>query len=275
MATDIADWKITASDNANVDGASTSDIAENNLPRTINNAVRAILSGIAARHRVIRFFDDFLAGALDGKLSSTAGAGANTEALTVVANSQGGLATLKSSDANASHAADASSISLDQINFLPSVGGLMMEARLKIDDVSSVAFFFGFSDVISTTVELPVYKTSAADTLDSDADNACGVGFDTQGTTDQFWQGGTADTVDTAATHSGGAPSNDTFFTVRVEVSAAGAVTGYIDDTAVGAAVASAINPATPVTPYIAIANRTTAQRILTLDYLLVQQSRT
>ena len=274
MATDIADWPINAASVSNIDGAATSDVAESNLPRTLNNAMRAMVEGISRRHRVVTFFDDFLADAIEARISSTAGSGTANAALAVVAGSQNGLATLKSASDDGAHSANGSTVSLDALNFLPSVGGLAMEVRLKVDDITNVAIFVGFSDTISTTVELPIYKTSGADTLDSDATNACGVGFDTDGATDEWWQGGTADGTDTAATHSGAAPVNDTFVTIRVEVSTAGAVTGYIDDTVIGAAVASAINPATPVTPFLVVANRSAAQRILTSDYLYVQQSR-
>ena len=81
--------------------------------------------------------------------------------------------------------------------------------------------------MISTTVELPIFKASGTDNIDSDATDACGVAYDIDGTTDEFFQGGVDSDTDTAATHSGSAPSDNTFVTIRVEVSAAGAVEGF------------------------------------------------
>jgi hypothetical protein len=274
LSPDIADWSPIPGSNALVDGTSATNVAEGNLPSTVNNAVRAVQSGLTVFHRRVFFFDDFLAGALDAKLSSTAGGGTGNEALTVVANSTNGTATLKSASDVSSHATQASTVTLDQLNFRADQGGMAMEVRLKIDVITNVALFVGFTDVISTTVELPVFKASASDDLDSDADNACGVGFDTQGTTDQWWHGGVKATADTAATHSGSAPVADTYYTIRVEVSAAGAVRGFINDVAIGAAVSNAVTITTSLTPCVMIANRDTAQRIATIDYLFAQQSR-
>lgn len=274
LSPDIADWSPIPGSNVNTDGTTDTDTRENNRPRTVNDALRGVQSAISVPFRRVLFFDDFLAGALDAKLSSTAGAGTGNAALTVVADSTNGLATLKSASDNGTHAQNVSTVSLDQLNFRADQGGMAMEARLKIDVITNVAIFVGFTDTISTTVELPVFKASGADDLDSDAANACGVGFDTQGTTDQWWHGGVKADTDTAATHSGAAPAADTFYTIRVEVTAAGAVRGFINDVAIGAAVANAVTVTTSLTPFIAIANRTTSQRIATIDYFAAQQSR-
>jgi len=52
-------------------------------------------------------------------------------------------------------------------------------------------------------------------------------------------------------------------------------VQGYIDGTAItGGAIADAVTITTPLTPYIAIGNRSANQVIMTLDYVYVQQDR-
>lgn len=222
----------------------------------------------------ITFFDDFLAAAIDARISSTAGSGTNTEAATVVANSVSGEITLKSASDDGAHSANGTALTLDQLNFKANQGGLVLETKIKLDAITAVALFVGFTDVISSTVELPIFKTDGADTVDSDADNACGICFDTDGTTDQWFQAGVKATADTDPTHSGSAPAADTYVTLRVEVSSAGAVTGYINGTAIGAATANAITATTALTPCIVVANRGAAQRIATVDYLWVQQNR-
>ena len=274
MATvpDSADWKVDPDDNALVDGSANTDVAENNLPKTINNAIRGIQSAIVTRHRVVQFFDDFLAGAIEGRISSTGGSGANTQAATVVAGSLNGTITLTTSDADDTHAANSTNLTLDDLNFQAGNGGMTMEARIAVDDITAVAIFVGFTDVISTTVELPIFL-NAAD-LDSDAANACGVIFDTDATTDEWCHGGVKANTDTTPAFSGTAPVNDTYVIVRVEVSAAGAVQGFINGTAIGAAVADAVTTTTPLTPCIVVSNRSAAQRVLTVDYIYAQQSR-
>ena len=182
--------------------------------------------------------------------------------------------TLTSSTADGNNAANTSTLTFDTLDWRADSGGLVMETRLQISDVSETALFVGFTDVISTTVELPVFKTSGANTLDSDADDACGVGFDVDGTTDQFWHGGVDSTVDTAATHSGSAPSDNTYVTIRVEVSSAGAVQGFINNTSIGTATASAVTPTVALTPCIMISNRSGNQTVATIDYLWVQANR-
>jgi hypothetical protein len=147
-----------------------------------------------------------------------------------------------------------------------------MEARLKIDDVSEAVMFVGFTDTISTTVELPIFLTAA--NIDSDAANACGVGYDVDGTTQQFFHGGVKANTDTTPAYSGSAPVDDTYFVVRVEVSAAGAVQGFINGKAIGPAVANAITAATAVCPMVVIGNRSANQVIATIDYIQVEQDR-
>jgi hypothetical protein len=218
------------------------------------------------------FQDDFI-GTIKSAISSTKGSGANTEAA-VISAGDGGRVTLKSSTANGAHSANASVITLDTLDWSADAGGLVMEARLAIDDVSEAMLFVGFTDVISSTVELPINKASGTDNIDSDAANACGVCYDVDGVTDEFFHGGVKADTDTAAQHSGSAPTDGTFFKVRVEVSAAGVVEGFIDDVSIGTAVSAAITITTPLTPAIVIANRSANQVIATIDYIWVQQDR-
>lgn len=240
--------------------------------RTALPAPRPELQTVDPSQRSV-FLEEFIVGEAF-KVSSTAGSGTANEAVQAVANSTNGEATIKSASDDGTHAANASTISLTETNFRADKGGLAMEARIKIDDITTVALFVGFSDTVSTTVELPIFKTEGADTIDSDAANACGVAFDTDGTTDQWFQGGVKADADTAATHSGTAPANNTYVTIRVEVSTAGAVQGFINGTAIGTATANAVTATTSLTPFIVVANRAAAQRTMTIDYIWASQKR-
>ncbi|MEE9598202.1 MAG: hypothetical protein V3V96_15630, partial [Acidiferrobacterales bacterium] len=224
--------------------------------------------------RKYTFFDDFI-GTISTPISSTAGSGGANEAATISAG-DGGRITLKTDDDIDvdTHAAVCTTLTLDTLDWSADGGGLIFETRLQLNDVSEAYLFVGFTDVISTTVEAPVYKTTGTDVLLQDAANACGVGYDIDGTTDEWWQGGSKAGSVTSATHSGTAPGDNTYVTIRVEVSAAGAVQGFINGTSIGTAVANAITTTTAITPIIVIGNRTANQIIAIIDYVHVSADR-
>ena len=219
---------------------------------------------------IVQWFSDFLGDALEDEILAGVGSGTgNAVALSVGVN---GRAEIKTSSADAAIGANGSSLSLGALNWRADQGGLMMEARIQVDNIAGEMVFVGFTDALASTVEAPIFL-NAAD-LDSDADNACGVLFDTAGTTAQWCQGGVKATTDTAPAYSGAAPVAATWYTVRVEVSAAGAVQGFVNDVAIGPAVANAITVTTPVCPIIFVANRGAAARNVLVDYLHVQANR-
>lgn len=204
--------------------------------------------------------------------SSTAGSGTATAVATTVAASLNGTVTLKSASDDGAHSANCSTFTGINLAWKANQGGLAMEARLKISDVSEAVMFVGFTDTISTTVELPIFLVTTA--IDSDAADACGVGYDVDGTTKQFFHGGVKANTDTTPAYSGSAPVDDTYFVVRVEVSSAGAVQGFINGTAIGVPVANAVTATTALTPAIIIGNRSANQVTATIDYIWVQQNR-
>ena len=204
--------------------------------------------------------------------STTAGSGTATAVATTVAASINGEVTLKSASDDGAHSANNSMFTGINLGFKANQGGLAIEARLKIDAITDVYLFVGFTDTISTTVECPIFLLAAD--LDSDATDACGVLFDTDATTDQWCHGGVKAGTDTVPAFSGTAPAAGTYVVVRVEVSAAGAVQGFINGTAIGTAVADAVTITTALTPAIVIGNRGAAQRVATIDYVRVEQNR-
>jgi len=204
--------------------------------------------------------------------STTAGSGTGNAVATTVAASINGEVTLKSASNDGAHGANCSALTAINLGWKANQGGLAMGARLKISDVSEAVLFVGFTDTISTTVELPIFL--ATTNIDSDAADACGVGYDVDGTTKQFFHGGVKANTDTTPAYSGSAPVDNTYFTVRVEVSAAGAVQGFINGKAIGDPVANAVTVTTALTPAIIIGNRSANQVTATIDYIWVQQNR-
>ena len=205
---------------------------------------------------------------------STKGSGGNTAVATTVANSVNGEVTLTSSTADGATSANASNITGSNLGYKANKGGLAMEARLKIDDIVEAYVFVGFTDVLGSTVEHPIDFTDASNTLISDATNACGIVFSGDATTQQWCHGGVKAGTDTTAAFSGTAPVNDTYVVLRVEVSAAGAVQGFINGTAIGAAVANAVTITTALTPAVVVSSTAAAATVMTLDYIWVQQNR-
>jgi len=219
---------------------------------------------------IVQYFTDFLGDALEDELLAGVGSGTgNAVALSVGVN---GRCEIKTSSADAAIGANGSSLSLGALNWRADQGNLMMEARVQIDNIAASMIFVGFTDALASTVEAPIFLNGAD--IDSDADNACGVIYDTDGTTAQWCHGGVKATVDTVPDYSGTAPVNATWATVRVEVSAAGAVQGFIDGVPIGDPVANAVTITTPLCPIIFVANRGAAVRNVLVDYLLVQGGR-
>jgi len=220
----------------------------------------------------VTMFSDFNGELIDGTTAFLATKGSGAATAVAIAAGESGNLSLLSSTANASHAADGSSVTGDNLNWRADSGGLVMETTIQVDDITEVIIFAGFTDVISSTVEAPLFIT--AGDLDSDADNACGIVFDTEATTDQWCHGGVKATTDTVPAFSGTAPVNATDVTLRVEVSVAGAVTGYINGTAIGVAVADAVTATTALTPCVVVLNNSAAARTVLVDYIYVQSAR-
>ncbi len=203
--------------------------------------------------------------------STTAGSGTATAVATTVAGALNGTVTLKSASDDGAHSANCSTFTTINLGWKANQGGVAMGARLKLSDVSEAVMFVGFTDTISTTVELPIFLVTTA--IDSDAADACGVGYDVDGTTDKFFHGGVKSGTDTTPVYYG-APVDDTYFTVRVEVSVNGSVQGFINDVPIGAPVPNAVTATVALCPAIIVGNRSANQVTATIDYFWATQNR-
>lgn len=219
---------------------------------------------------VVSWFSDFLGDSIPAEM--LAGIGSGTGNAVAISIGSHGRVEIKTSSADAAIGANGSSLGGGALNYRADQGGLMMETRLQVDNIAAVMFFVGFTDTPGSTVEAPIFLVAAD--IDSDATNACGVAFDTDGSTAEFFHGGVKADVDTVPDFSGSAPVNATYVKIRVEVSADGAVQGFINDVAIGPAVANAVTITTPLVPQIFVANRGAAARNVLVDYLHVQGNR-
>ncbi len=217
----------------------------------------------------ITWFSDFLGDAIPSEMQVKAGSGTGN-AVAISAGKGGRVSILTASDDGAI-TANASSLYLEGLDWRADQGSLAMEVRLQLDVVTTAYCFIGFTDTISTTLEAPIFLVAAD--IDSDASNACGVAFDADGDVKTWFHGGVKANVDTAPVYATG-PTAATYTTIRVEVSAAGAVQGFVDGVAIGPAVANATTVTTALCPCIVVANRSAAAITSLVDYFWVQGAR-
>lgn len=247
----------------------TASAAELNL----NDGQTATVAEINAHNDVsakVVWRTDFLGDLYAAEL--LAGVGSGTGNAVALSAGQGGRLSITTASDEGATSANVSSIGLGALDWRADTGGQVVEARLQINDVSNVQVFVGFTDAAPSTVEAPISMTAAD--IDSDATDAAGILFDTDATSDFWTCGGVKAGTDTAPTQNAAAPSAATYYTLRVEISAAGAVTCYVDGVAVGAAVANAITATVATTPIVVAQNRTTAARVVLVDYLYAEATR-
>ncbi len=208
------------------------------------------------------------------------GEGSDAQALgpSIVADDLNGSITFRSGDAdNAAGSFDVSGTCGNGLIWQTDSGGLAMEARIKIDDITSASFFVGFTDLVLAdgAMEAPIEASGSGDVITAEAGDAAGIIFDTDfATSGAFINLGSVNaTVVTTVVVSATSPTNDTYVTLRVTLTAAGILEGFIDGVSIGT-IASAITIADPVCPAVLVRGRTTAVRNLTVDYIWVQQNR-
>lgn len=256
--------------NWSIDGtAVTSSASEMNALDGITANVTELNS--LDRSGKISWFTDFLGDTIPAEAASTAGGGTGN-AVALSAGS-GGRLSIKSASDDGAFTANASAFALGGLDWRADSGGLVLETRIQCDDVSEAYIFIGFSDQLpGSGLEQPIFLT--AGNIDSDATDACGVLYDVDGTTKQWLHGGVKNGTDTTPAYSGAAPVEATYETIRVEVSSAGAVTGYVNGTAIGSAVANAITTTAAVAPMIVVANRSANAVTCLVDYFLAESVR-
>jgi len=230
--------------------------------------------------RRVVLFDDFLGDVLADQWNAVE---TDTDgAQAVLAGGIGGLLriTTGNDDGNVVVLPDLSGVT-SYLNWQASNGDLVFQARVKVSRITLAYFFFGFTDLI--TIEAPIYSAGSADTITTDATDAVGFMFDTGMATDVWHLVGVANDVNaTIQTLSAAvvgaaqaAPVADDFATFRIEVTAAGVATFFINGRQVGTAMTGAVTPGVDLTPVI-YASNTDGTSALTadVDYIHVAMNR-
>ena len=228
----------------------------------------------------VTLFDDFLGDTFNLDLW-TDGEGADTTGAVgpaiVAAEANGAFLAVSGDDDNAAGSADTSGTTGAELNWLADNGGLVMEARIKVNDITNCAFFVGFTDAVLAdgSMEAPIEASGSGDVITAEAEDAAGIIFDTDFATSGAFinLGSVIATAVTTVVPSATSPVNDVYLTLRVTISSAGVLEGFINGTSIGT-IASAITTSDPLTPAVLVRGRTTVIRNLTVDYIWVQQDR-
>jgi hypothetical protein len=217
-------------------------------------------------------FDDFLGDTLDtNEWLSAEGTDSSTSAAAILAGGIGGVCQLTSGNAGTGEAADAITLN-GALQWQASNGNLVFETRIKMDTITNVMCFVGFTDV-ATGVEAPV--TLSGTTFTSNATDAVGWLYDTGATTDTWRMFGVDTDTDATAQDSGASPVADDYETLRVEVDSSGVAKFYRNGLGVGTAMTGAVTPAVDLCPIVYWSNLSgTTSRLLDVDYIHVSMDR-
>lgn len=220
----------------------------------------------------VSYFDDFIGDALDARWNIVEGTDSATSDAAILAGGIGGIVRFTTGDAGTGLAADL--IQMTQaLQWQASNGGLFVEARFKLSQITESYLFLGFTDVV--TLEAPIISAGSANTITTTATDALGFMWDTRMTTDDIWLVGVANDVDATLQDSGFALVADTFITLRVEVTAAGVASFFRNGIQVGTVMSGAVTPAVDLTPTFAVGKLSTATSITSdLDYIAVGMNR-
>lgn len=167
-----------------------------------------------------------------------------------------------------------SGVQLDRgLDWKANQGNLVLEARLKLSAITTIAIFFGFTDQVAA-LEMPISSAASADTITTNATDGCGFMFDTAMATDDWWLVGVANDVDATKVDTGLAPVAATYERLRIELDAAGKATFYRNNKRVGT-MTLAVTPTVALTPVLAGFNRTTSGTpTITADFVAISGDR-
>lgn len=220
----------------------------------------------------VRSFDHFTGDVIADQWSAAVGSDPQCVIAAIVAASAKGELLLTAGDSN-----DINGISCltRALNYAPANGPLIFEAKVKLASIASVACFIGLSDVLATTTKEETASLSGT-TFTTAASDCVGFLFDTAATNDNWHILGVRGDTDVGGTNTGIAPVADTYQVLRIELTAAGVATFYIDGVSLGSlgtAAAPVCTIATKLTESAYVNARTTATKNMTFDYIGVDQS--
>lgn len=165
------------------------------------------------------------------------------------------------------------------LSWKPSTQGpIHFQTRLKVDVITNLCLYAGFTDQVST-LEMPF--TISGSTITSNATDATGFLYDTAATASTFKLLGVANDVDAtlqeavqSTTTLTTAPVAATYVTLRVTVDASGNAFFFINGKPVGTKMTGATTATVALTPVIAAFTRSAASVNVDVDYVHVVGTR-
>jgi hypothetical protein len=165
--------------------------------------------------------------------------------------------------------------------FKPADGGVVMEARLKMADITTGALYVGFTETLDATTPVMPAEFATATITYNGSGGMVGLQFDSDGTTPDwravFGDGGAVSSgADANGTRAYNAPVNDKFDVIRVEIDVNGYARVLLGSDSGGFKVVKEVNAAV-VTPadlqwaVVGIENRSAAASVLEVDYMLAK----
>jgi hypothetical protein len=188
---------------------------------------------------------------------------------------EGGKCRLISGDTGGSAAGGSASVLLDGCSLVSARNwradlGITAEFKILTGSIALTSYFIGFCDNNSTLV-MPWTVTGS--TYTSNVTNGVGFLFDTAGTANAEWHlVGVAANVDAALQLSGVAPSSSVYQRLRIDISMTGVATFMINGRVIGTAMTASVAPAVQLTPVVSVLSRTTAVKLIDVDYIFIEQ---
>jgi hypothetical protein len=218
------------------------------------------------------FFDDFLGDVIADQWGTAAGT--DTSIAVAAFNAQvGGVVRMTSGNTTAGTMATNGVQLHSALNWKANQGGLIFEARVKVELITNVALFVGLTDQVAS-LEMPINASGTSEQLTSTADDAVGFLFDTAFATDNTWLVGTKAGTDATHQNSGVAPTADTFHYYRIEIDSSGHAKFFIDNVQTGTLMANAVTATVALTPVVAVFSRNSTQKYVDVDYIYVTADR-
>lgn len=226
------------------------------------------MNGNRPADRVV-WYDDFLGDAILTPYNFQEGSDtAATFAIDVQKNGVARLATAASG--TFTMAVNGAQVDLGALNWYAGNGGLVFEARVKCDAVTTLALFIGFTDQTSA-LEMP--WTGSTVTYTSNQSDGCGFLYDTGFTSATIRAVGVKADTDVTNVDTSVVPVLAVYNKFRVEVDTAGTATYFIDGVKV-ATIANAVTTTVALVPVIAGFARAASVRNIDIDYWFTAQDR-
>lgn len=211
----------------------------------------------------IVWYDDFLGDAILTPYNFQEGS--DTAADFAINEQKGGIARLSTAaSATLTMAVNGTQVDLGKLNWYPNSGGLSMEVRLKVDAITTLALFVGFTDQVSA-LEMP--WTLSVVTYTSNQSDGFGFLFDTAATLATIRCVGVKGDTDAGNIDTGLAYVAATFIKLRLECDTAGTVSYFINGVLV-AVIPNACTVTVPLVPVIAGFARAASARNMDIDYI-------